>query len=313
MKKNYILVLMALLSFALYTNAQENDNWETVTGPNGAKPKTETYNMVVTLPDGSTFTVNTEDVDEVSFEEGQVNLTGKSVSELLEDYEELLAKLNDLRVELVQELRGEDEKVAEIRVQMAVVLTEMDQLKAIIDQVVSMMQETKAQTLVQQDLMQGLQAQIDLNYALAQENRTYMYSLNAKQDKLVAETSAMFEKYAYELDSLAVSQTQTNNMLIQDIALLKAITDKQEAEIKDLVDAMNTLYALNAELQVMNANLQVQMDAQSAIIDKQQDQIAVLEKDNAVLKTTVADLQAYLTALAVEVEALKASSGNTSE
>lgn len=72
MKKYYFIVLTALLTFALNLNAQENE-------------EQETYNMTVTLPDGTTVTVNTEDVNEITFANGKLNVTGTSIDEIVQN------------------------------------------------------------------------------------------------------------------------------------------------------------------------------------------------------------------------------------
>lgn len=82
MKKNYYMVLVALFSFALNAFSQE-DKWETVTSPDATEAQGNAYNMVITLPDGTTFTVNTDDVDEVLFSNGQISVSGTSIQQLL--------------------------------------------------------------------------------------------------------------------------------------------------------------------------------------------------------------------------------------
>lgn len=93
MKKNYYMVLVALFSFALNAFAQE-DKWETVTSPDATEAQGNAYNMVITLPDGTTFTVNTDDVDEVQFSNGQVSVSGTSIQQLL-DYMLAVKTMND--------------------------------------------------------------------------------------------------------------------------------------------------------------------------------------------------------------------------
>ena len=72
MKKNYFIVLIALLAFALNNYAQDDAS------------QNNTYNMVVKLPDGTTFTINTDDVDEVSFSNGEVIVSGQTLTDLLQ-------------------------------------------------------------------------------------------------------------------------------------------------------------------------------------------------------------------------------------
>ena len=84
MKKYYFIVLTALLTFALNLNAQENE-------------EQETYNMTVTLPDGTTVTVNTEDVNEITFANGKLNVTGTSIDEIVQKLRQALDDIEDNR------------------------------------------------------------------------------------------------------------------------------------------------------------------------------------------------------------------------
>lgn len=82
MKKYYFIVLTALLTFALNLNAQENE-------------EQETYNMTVTLPDGTTVTVNTEDVNEITFANGKLNVTGTSIDEIVQNLRLALDRITE--------------------------------------------------------------------------------------------------------------------------------------------------------------------------------------------------------------------------
>ncbi len=95
MKKNYYMVLVALFSFALNAFAQE-DKWEAVTSSDATETQGNAYNMVITLPGGTTFTVNTDDVDEVQFSNGQVTVSGASIQQLLNYCEKIQAEQDKL-------------------------------------------------------------------------------------------------------------------------------------------------------------------------------------------------------------------------
>lgn len=103
MKKNYYMVLVALFSFALNAFSQE-DKWETVAAPSGTEAQSEDYNMVITLPDGTTVTVSTDDVDDIQFSNGQISVSGTSIQQLLSALMTLQAAENDTRnrVEMLQ-------------------------------------------------------------------------------------------------------------------------------------------------------------------------------------------------------------------
>lgn len=65
MKKKIFIVLFALLALAPNVTAQED------------------YNMVVKMPDGTTITIGTSDVEEVTFNNGELVVTGQSLNEIL--------------------------------------------------------------------------------------------------------------------------------------------------------------------------------------------------------------------------------------
>ena len=83
MKKNYLIVLFALFAFVLNVNAQENENLPD-----------ENYNMVVKMPDGTTITIGTNDVEEVSFNNGKLVISGESLNEILELINNSSAEVN---------------------------------------------------------------------------------------------------------------------------------------------------------------------------------------------------------------------------
>lgn len=112
MKKNYFIALIALLTFAMNIKAQEINNWEPVNAPQDTEETTDGYNMVVTLPNGTTFTVNTNDVDEVKFSNGKVTISGASIQWLMEKCYELLDRHYQLRDEVAYQLAEQDKKIA---------------------------------------------------------------------------------------------------------------------------------------------------------------------------------------------------------
>ena len=78
MKKNYFMVLIALLAFALNANAQD------ATGQN------ETNNrMTVKMNDGTSFILNTDNVAEITFGDGEPAFSGQNIIKALEALDEL--------------------------------------------------------------------------------------------------------------------------------------------------------------------------------------------------------------------------------
>ena len=78
MKKNYFMVLIALLAFALNANAQD------ATGQN------ETNNrMTVKMNDGTSFILNTDNVAEITFGDGEPAFSAQNIIKALEALDEL--------------------------------------------------------------------------------------------------------------------------------------------------------------------------------------------------------------------------------
>lgn len=96
MKKNYYMVLIALFTLALNAFSQEGQ-WETVAAPSGTEAQSEDYNMVITLPDGTTVTVSTDDVDDIQFSNGQISVSGTSIQQLMSELMTLQTAENDTR------------------------------------------------------------------------------------------------------------------------------------------------------------------------------------------------------------------------
>ena len=67
MKKNLLAALVALMAFALSGNAQNN-----------------TYNMVIEMANGTKITIGPNDVKNISFNDGELVMTGEDINTLVE-------------------------------------------------------------------------------------------------------------------------------------------------------------------------------------------------------------------------------------
>lgn len=67
MKKNLLMALVALMAFALSGNAQNN-----------------TYNMVIEMANGTKITIGPNDVKNISFNDGELVMTGEDINTLVE-------------------------------------------------------------------------------------------------------------------------------------------------------------------------------------------------------------------------------------
>jgi hypothetical protein len=69
MKKHFILSLMAAVLMALNVNAQEEN----------------TYSMVITLANGTSITIGPNEVSNISFNDGEVTVSGAKIEEMVEN------------------------------------------------------------------------------------------------------------------------------------------------------------------------------------------------------------------------------------
>ena len=67
MKKNILIALFALLAVALNSNAQNN-----------------TYNMIIEMANGTKITIGPNDVKNISFNNGELVMTGEDINSLVE-------------------------------------------------------------------------------------------------------------------------------------------------------------------------------------------------------------------------------------
>ena len=69
MKKHFILSLMAAVLVALNVNAQEEN----------------TYSMVITLANGTSITIGPNEVSNISFNDGEVTVSGAKIEEMVQN------------------------------------------------------------------------------------------------------------------------------------------------------------------------------------------------------------------------------------
>ena len=79
MKKNFLIALVALLAVALNGNAQNN-----------------TYNMVIELANGTKITIGPNDVKNISFNNGELVMTGEDINTLVEQQNKTQERVDSL-------------------------------------------------------------------------------------------------------------------------------------------------------------------------------------------------------------------------
>ena len=80
MKKNKLIALFALLMVALNSNAQNN-----------------TYNMVIEMANGTKITIGPNEVRNISFNNGEMVMTGEDISSLIAQQQELKERIGYLQ------------------------------------------------------------------------------------------------------------------------------------------------------------------------------------------------------------------------
>lgn len=106
MKKNLLMALVALMAFALSGNAQNN-----------------TYNMVIEMANGTKITIGPNDVKNISFNDGELVMTGEDINTLVERQTKTEARVRAI------EAQG-DEIAMRMQEYRAVLENEIDHLKA---------------------------------------------------------------------------------------------------------------------------------------------------------------------------------------
>ena len=83
MKKNILVALFALMAVVLNGNAQNN-----------------TYNMVIEMANGTKINIGPNDVKNISFNNGQLVMTGEDINSLVERQEKMQKQLDEMEQDL---------------------------------------------------------------------------------------------------------------------------------------------------------------------------------------------------------------------
>lgn len=106
MKKNLLMALVALMAFALSGNAQNN-----------------TYNMVIEMANGTKITIGPNDVKNISFNDGELVMTGEDINTLVERQNEA-----DARIKMIE--AQNDENIHMLKLQIADLQAQLDAVDA---------------------------------------------------------------------------------------------------------------------------------------------------------------------------------------
>ena len=309
MKKYYYSALIALLAFALNANAQENNTWKSVTAPEDTEVQDEGYNMVVTTPDGTTFTINTNDVDEVMFSNGQVTVSGTTIQGLIDRiddlqwylkvqidaYNDLLSRINSCHCTTV-DLTGITTDIDNLNDSITVHRTDIDNLADDVNTQLAGL--TALINTLQTALTNGLNDKADKSALAALEllirqletqvlvNKTTLENLpdlsgtvadNATQIIVLTYAVEQLREELYNITSQMGSGQSDLTRILVALAGLQA----DMVNVKDLIN-----YAIN-----WNTIQDERIDQQQATIDAQQERITSLEDYVKALETRMATLE----------------------
>ena len=217
MKKYYFIVLTALLTFALNLNAQENE-------------EQETYNMTVTLPDGTTVTVNTEDVNEITFANGKLNVTGTSIDEI------------------VQKLRQALDAIAENRTRFVDVLERSVKAQVSADAAQASADAAQASAAV-------AQASADMAIKEAQDARMTAEEAKHHSANVVEVKVAELENRVEVLDASLQALSDRELALTEEVANLKLENEDLKTVLEDMMWFIKNLEARLAALEVVVSSM----------------------------------------------------------
>lgn len=231
MKKNILIALFALLAVALNGNAQNN-----------------TYNMVIEMVNGSKITIGPNDVKNISFNNGELVITGENINTLVEQQSKA-----DERIEsLAKTVDGLSAQLADALKQVQDYLNRVyskDQVDALLKDVqsgstpdLSDYAEKKDVALVDYELRTKIK---DLEAAIADVNYTEKKDVAAVQEEIAKNTAALTDQinaaqkgnidYVNNLiEQLEAKIKENQNQIGQNKADLQKEIDALEAWVKML-------------------------------------------------------------------------------
>ena len=289
MKKNILIALFALLAVALNGNAQNN-----------------TYNMVIEMVNGSKITIGPNDVKNISFNNGELVITGENINTLVEQQSKA-----DERIEsLAKTVDGLSAQLADALKQVQDYLNRVyskDQVDALLKDVqsgstpdLSNYAEKKDVAAVQThlaDVEQHLVDQItqinalstkikDLEAAIAdvQSGSTPDLSNYAEKKDVAAVQEEIAKNTAALKDQINAAQNKTAE-LEASVAFIQQV---EVDNVKNLIEQLEAKITENQNQIVQNkANLQLEIDQNKANNADLQKEIDALKEWVKVLDSKV--------------------------
>lgn len=150
MKKNILIALVALLAIALNGNAQNN-----------------TYNMVIEMANGTKITIGPNDVRNISFNDGELVMTGEDINTLVEQQSKTEERIDSLAKEdnyhhlyaatMIADL---DYRLAEVIQRSQETKDSLDQLKNNVEEIDDLFGYLKTQIQTLFDRLDSLESKI---------------------------------------------------------------------------------------------------------------------------------------------------------
>lgn len=223
MKKNILIALFALLAVALNGNAQNN-----------------TYNMVIEMVNGSKITIGPNDVKNISFNNGELVITGENINTLVEQQSKA-----DERIEsLAKTVDGLSAQLA-------------DALKQVQDYFNRVYSKDQVDALLK-DVQSGSTPDLS-NYAEKKDVAAVQTHLASVQQEIAENTAAL-------KDQINAAQNKT-----AELGALVAFIQGEDPEkgtidyVKNLIEQLEAKINENQNQIVQNkANLQLEIDQNKA-------------------------------------------------
>ena len=307
MKKNYLLVLFALLTFALSINAQESTDQE------------ETFNMTVTLPDGTSLIVNTNDVDEVTFSEGKLNVSGTSVNEIVQKIRQVLEEIGANKMSI-------DEAKAYVENLVKMVNTLQTQVAELADATMTNREYAVYafdRTHMNEEAIRALKGRLDaLESALQSASSCMCDPQKAAEALTMAEQALKNSEDAIHLANKNVTNIEmlkenaTQNAM--EIAELKNVASVTKMELNDAIFEMriradilgDSIASVHSEVSKAESLAQVALQVAYNIEERAytlasalEARVAALEQENAMLKNNAEVQQKIINELSTTVAA----------
>jgi len=241
MKKNILIALFALLAVALNGNAQNN-----------------TYNMVIEMVNGSKITIGPNDVKNISFNNGELVITGENINTLVEQQSKA-----DERIEsLAKTVDGLSAQLA-------------DALKQVQDYFNRVYSKDQVDALLK-DVQSGSTPDLS-NYAEKKDVAAVQTHLASVQQEIAENTAAL-------KDQINAAQNKTAE-LEASVAFIQQV---EVDNVKNLIEQLEAKITENQTQIVQNkANLQLEIDQNKANNADLQKEIDALKEWVKVLDSKV--------------------------